>query len=215
MALVDPDTGCLSLQIVYDGAPLSGKTSSVVALGRLVDCPVVTPEEAQGRTVYFDWLDYTGGLCRGRPVQCRVIAVPGQDELAQRRDVILRGADAVVFVADTAAARFDDSCRRLEALRRQLAERRRKIPVLLQLNKRDLADAVPIDALVAQIEPELERVESVALTGAGIREAFVLAVSAAVRTLRSSELLYDSGVFDTQELQLPTPDQLLELLQTV
>lgn len=218
MAHLDPDTGRLSLQVVYDGAPLSGKTSSVVALGRLLGSPVITPEEDRGRTVYFDWMDYAGGLCRGRPIQCRVIAVPGQDELVVRRRMITRAADVVLFVVDTSAASFPGTRERFDALQTLLSLRSREIPVLLQLNKRDADDALPVEAVLDRLDPNLETIESVAITGDGIREAFVLAVGASVRRLRKSGYLYDPKLCDpklcdTQEVQMPNPEALQEWLE--
>ncbi|MEM1177307.1 MAG: GTPase domain-containing protein [Acidobacteriota bacterium] len=213
MAQIDPETGNLNLQVVYDGAPQSGKTSSVVSLGRILECPVVTPGEDRGRTVYFDWMDYVGGLCQGRPIQSRVLTVPGQEEWSSRRRLILDSADAVLFVVDSTESRVAESKRRFERLCEDLQRRRRDIPVLLQLNKRDAPDALPAEELRARLGAELECVESVAPKGWGVREAFVLLVSAAIRALRNSECLYSHALFDTQEMQLPDPEKLRELLE--
>ncbi|MEM8995234.1 MAG: ADP-ribosylation factor-like protein [Acidobacteriota bacterium] len=215
MAQLDPETGHFSLQIVYDGAPESGKTSSVVSLGRLLQCPVVTPGEIRGRTVFFDWMDYVGGACRGRPIQCRVLTVPSQDEFAARRRVIMDSADAVLFVVDSSAARFGDSQERFFRLLSDLEQRRRKIPVVLQVNKRDAPDALPFEEILDALDPDLESVESIATKGWGIREAFVVLVSSAIRALQSSDALRSRSVFETQEMQLPDPEQLRELLDHI
>ncbi|MEO1368178.1 MAG: GTPase domain-containing protein [Acidobacteriota bacterium] len=215
MAQLDPETGHFSLQIVYDGAPESGKTSSVVSLGRLLECPVVTPGENRGRTVFFDWMDYVGGACHGRPVQCRVITVPSREELAARRRVILDAADAVLFVIDSSAATFADSRDRFFRLLSDLELRRRKIPIVLQVNKRDAPDALSLDAILDDLDPDLESVESIATKGWGIREAFVVVVSSAIRTLQSSHVLQSRSAFETQEMQLPDPEQLRELLDPI
>ncbi|MEO1082616.1 MAG: GTPase domain-containing protein [Acidobacteriota bacterium] len=215
MAQLDPETGHFSLQIVYDGAPESGKTSSVVSLGRLLECPVVTPGEDRGRTVYFDWMDYVGGACRGRPIQCRVITVPGQDEWAARRRIILDSADAVLFVVDSSAAKFGDSQQRFFKLLTDLEQRRRKIPIVLQINKRDTPDALPVEEIFDALDPDLESVETIATKGWGIREAFVMLVSSAIRVLQSSDVLQSRSAFETQEMQLPDPEQLRELLDHV
>ena len=214
MAHLDSETGSLNLQIVYDGAPRSGKTSSMVTLGRLFDCPVITPEEDQGRTVYFDWMDYSGGLCRGRPIQCRTIAVPGQEKWAGRRQLIVKSADVVLFVVDSSARHFAKTRECFEELQALIGSRKREIPILLQVNKRDTEDALPIETVLEALDPTLQKVETVAIASVGVREAFVLAVGAAVRGLRDSGILYDGGLFDTQELQLPSPDQLVELLES-
>ena len=82
MATFDPNTGQLILQIVYDGAAFSGKTASVESLGRILRRPVVSPEIREGRTLFFDWMEYDGGYRFGRPIASRVLSVPGQKELA-------------------------------------------------------------------------------------------------------------------------------------
>lgn len=215
MAYLDSATGHLKLQIVYDGAPFSGKTSSVVALGCLLGSPVDSPGEEQGRTNFFDWMDYSGGLCHGNPVQCRVLTVPGQVDRTTRRELLLSAADAVLFVVDTSAGSFAVSQKWFESLGVLLGHRRYAPPVVLQLNKRDEADALPTRDVIDMIDPTLPYVETVATKGDGIREAFVLSVSLSIRGLRTSGRLYPSGVFDTQELQLPDREQLLELLQQV
>ena len=75
MAVVDQQDGAIVLSIVYDGAPLAGKTSSVRALARSFGREVYTPEEQDGRTVYFDWLEHTGGRFDGAPIRCRIVSV--------------------------------------------------------------------------------------------------------------------------------------------
>ena len=216
MAVLDPETGSLRLQIVYDGAPFSGKTSSILALGRILNAPVVTPGEDEGRTVYFDWMDYAGGLCQGHPIQCRVIGVPGQEEWKPRRQMILASADAVIFVADTSSsACLDQSLESFADLQASLSRRSREIPVMIQLNKRDSQDSLPVELVLEKLGIELPHIESIATSGLGVREAFVLTVGASVRVLRETNALYEPRIFDTQEMQLPNPEQLMEWLEQV
>lgn len=216
MAIIDPVSGRLILQIVYDGAPRSGKTESVRALGRTFGRETFTPCEQDGRTVYFDWLETQGGTCLGRPIQFRIIAVPGQDHLESRRRLLLFAADAVVFVADSSPQRFARSLEKLADLRSWVAHTRRRVPVVLQLNKRDLSTGADKQELAERAGDELVRhyVESVATDGAGVREAFVLAASEAVRDLRRSGVLYtslDAGP-SPHQIHPATPNQLLEIL---
>ena len=101
MAFLDPADDTLVIRVVYDGAPMAGKTTSVRALASGVGGQAVTPREVEGRTLYFDWLDYTAGLFEGRRIRCQIVSVPGQALLASRRRRILESADAVVFVSDS------------------------------------------------------------------------------------------------------------------
>jgi len=139
--------------------------------------------------------------------------VPGQDELAERREMIVRAADVVLFVVDSEAAALGASIERFHELLALLEQRKRQIPVLLQLNKRDSESALPKADLLERLDPELAHVETIATEAEGIREAFVLAVGASLRMLRNTAGLYNTGNLDTQEMQLPSPEQLLELLE--
>ncbi|MEM8931434.1 MAG: GTPase domain-containing protein [Acidobacteriota bacterium] len=188
MAHVDSETGRLHLHVVYDGAPWSGKTTSLWALARRFGRSVETPEERQGRTLYFDWLDVAGGRYREAPIQCRIIAVPGQLELAARRNLILEAADAVVFVADTTADRFAATLAHHDDLLGRLSTRDRTVPVVAQLNKRDAEDVIDLAEVRARfVGTSACTFASVATDGAGVQEAFVLAVGEAIRALRRVE----------------------------
>ena len=188
MAHVDAATGRLHLHIVYDGAPWSGKTTSVRALARHFGRAVETPEERQGRTLYFDWLDVSGGLYRDAPIQCRVLAVPGQAEWSSRRLHILEAADAVVFVADTTMGGFATTLAHHDALLGHLSSRDRAVPVIVQLNKRDAADAIAwSEARARFVGTSAHVLTTVATDGDGVHETFVLAVGAAIRSIRRAQ----------------------------
>ena len=84
MAVIDDTRGVLVVRIVYDGPALSGKTTSLKALARGVGREITTPQETAGRTLFFDWVDYVGGLFDGRQIRCQIVSVPGQLDLAER-----------------------------------------------------------------------------------------------------------------------------------
>ena len=107
MAVIDPRNETVVIRVVYDGAPMAGKTTSLRALGNGLSAGVVSPAEMGGRTLYFDWLDYTGGLFEGRRIRCQVISVPGQATLAPRRRRLLESADVIVFVSDSSPEAFE------------------------------------------------------------------------------------------------------------
>src|SRR6188472_2918680 len=107
MPTIDRERGVLVVRVVYDGPPLSGKTTTLRSLAQGLGVPIVSPEEQDGRTLFFDWVDYVGGLFEGRQIRCQIVSVPGQQELAKRRRLLLESADAVVMVGDTRAAAID------------------------------------------------------------------------------------------------------------
>src|SRR5262249_23679141 len=143
VAVLDPDGKVIVISIVYDGPPQAGKTTSVRALARSVGREVYTPEERNGRTVYFDWMEYTGGLFQGAPIRCQIASVPGQRRWVRRRAHFLELADVVIFVGDTSAEGWAETRERLHDLRRRLDARAAEEPpvgVVFQANKRDRAD---------------------------------------------------------------------------
>lgn len=188
MAFLDHNRDSLVIRIVYDGPPFSGKTTTLRALAAGVGRPVETPEEHEGRTLYFDWLDYTAGSYEGRRIRCQIVSVPGQRGLAERRRQILRDADAVVFVADTGRLGMELSLKYASDLAAILASQVMPRPgIVVQANKRDAEDA---DDMVAVAQAfrlagiEAAFVEATAHTGGGVREAFLCGVRLALDRVR-------------------------------
>jgi len=179
-----PDAVVIS--VVYDGPPRAGKTTSVRALARSFGREVFTPEERDGRTVHFDWLEHIGGRFEGAPIHCQVVSVPGQRRWRRRRAHFLERADVVIFVGDTTPDGWPDTVARLAELRRE-PDARSGAPVglVFQANKRDCSDAVSLDELVARAgDARTAVIESAAADGTGVREAFVFAVRLALDRVR-------------------------------
>lgn len=214
MAVIDPRNDTVVIRVVYDGAPMAGKSTSVGALGRGLGSRVYSPATVKGRTLYFDWLDYIGGQFEGRRIRCQIISVPGQSMLAARRRRLLEAADAVVFVGDSSPAGFISDRGHLSGLSRVL----QKIPgppvgLVLQANKRDHAHAIPIGQIRTMLESmglRIGIVESVASNGSGIREAFVFAVRLALDRVR--EQMRTKQLLKARP-QVDTPQELLDLLK--
>jgi signal recognition particle receptor subunit beta len=199
----------LVIRVVYDGPPRSGKTTTLAALAGSLARPMISPEEADGRTLFFDWVEYVGGSFEGLPIRCQIVSVPGQRALGRRRRAILATADVVVFVADTTAPGLAETSEALDSLRSQLAARPAPpVGLVLQANKRDRPDALPLGALRDRLRlTGAACVESVAIEGAGIREAFVLAVRLALDRVR--ELLAAGAVPAEHEAAATTAEELL------
>jgi signal recognition particle receptor subunit beta len=212
MAVIDDSRGVLVVRIVYDGPALSGKTTSLKALARGVGSQVDTPAETAGRTLFFDWVDYVGGLFEGRQIRCQIVGVPGQKDLARRRKLILETADAVVLVLDTRRDEWDFSLDWFKSTVPVCRAHDPPVGLVLQANKRDAADAVPVETLraeLARVAPAA-LVESTATSGDGIREAFVLAVRLALDRVRA---LTSSGRLPVGKPNEDDPSALLEHLR--
>ncbi|HKO46184.1 MAG TPA: hypothetical protein VJV79_00585 [Polyangiaceae bacterium] len=212
MAIIDESRGVLVVRIVYDGPALSGKTTSLRALAQGVSSQVECPAESAGRTLFFDWVDYVGGLFDGRQIRCQIVSVPGQKELAHRRKLLIETADALVLVLDTRQMEWEFG---LGWVRDTVPFCRAKSPpvgLVLQANKRDAPDAVSAEEIkhaLNRIAP-LAIVPSTATSGEGIREAFVLAVRLALDRVRA---LATAGQLHTGKPAEDDATQLLERMQ--
>ncbi|MFT3710896.1 MAG: ADP-ribosylation factor-like protein [Archangium sp.] len=213
MASVDAETESVVVRIVYDGPPTAGKTTSLQALAdRFGQGKLVTPETtSDGRTLFFDWLEYVGGRFDGRPIRCQLVSVPGQKALSARRRALLATADAVVFVGDSTASGAAETQAHLDDLLKLLATRSGPpVGVVLQANKRDLPDAVPLSAFRGQ--HGLGVIASIASRGEGIREAFVFAVRLALDRVRE---LVSAGALEVRRGSLDAPGELLSSLRSL
>ena len=166
----------INCKIVYYGPGLGGKTTNLkwiygksnpTSRGKLISLATETD-----RTLFFDFLPLDLGTIRGFKTRFHLYTVPGQVFYDASRKLILRGVDGVVFVADSQAARMEanvESLRNLQANLKEQGYDLNKIPYVLQLNKRDMATAVPVEELKRQILIRNEPVfEAVAQTGIGV-----------------------------------------------
>lgn len=214
MPFIDAQTGSLTLRIVYDGPPLAGKTTSVKSLAQHVRGTrgFTSPAEAEGRTLYFDWLEFVGGEYGGKELHVHVISVPGQSELRHRRNYLIDQADAVVFVADTRDGRFGPALELFAELAPLVRAQEPPVGLVFQANKRDAPDALDM-AIVRGMLTRFGRVtlvDSVATDGAGIRDAFAMALRHA---LDRTQLLVDSRALQVSDQDFLSADELLGRLQ--
>src|SRR5262245_15114862 len=167
MPIVDKERGVLVVRVVYDGPPLSGKTTTLRSLARGLGVAIASPDARDGRTMFFDWVEYIGGLFEGRQIRCQIVSVPGQAELAHRRQHLLESADAVVMVADTREGEIDTAFDRLTRLLPWCRSHDPPIGVVLQANKRDEPDSVPRIRILEELSKiaPIAVVDTVATTG--------------------------------------------------
>ena len=123
-----------------------------------------------GKTTNLQYI-FLGNI-RGFKVKFHLYTVPGQVFYDASRKLILKGVDGVVFVADSQEERMDANVESLYNLEENLQTQGydlMKIPYVLQLNKRDLGNIVPVEDLAAELQRKGEPVvEAVASTGAGV-----------------------------------------------
>ncbi|MGQ9511569.1 MAG: GTPase MglA [Thermaceae bacterium] len=169
----------IHLKIVYYGPGLSGKTTnlkwvySYIPEGRKGEMVSLATEDE--RTLFFDFLPLELGEVKGFKTRFHLYTVPGQVFYNASRKLILRGADGIVFVADSAPNRLRANAESMRNMRENLAEyglTLEDIPIVIQVNKRDLPDALPVEMVQAVVDPERKYpiIEAVATEGKGVME---------------------------------------------
>jgi signal recognition particle receptor subunit beta len=171
----------LTLKLVYFGPPLSGKTSNLRALYARVDKlnrgRLMTLDTRDDRTLFFDLLPIFFRTSNFS-FRIKVYTVPGQHVHEATRKVVLAGADGVVFVADSSPAAIEPNREAWVGLQIALhAHSLEAIPVVVQYNKRDLPDAVPLGSVDGFGDRGV--VEAQAKVGIGVVPTFLQLVSAA------------------------------------
>ncbi|MCL5671317.1 MAG: ADP-ribosylation factor-like protein [Acidobacteria bacterium] len=168
----------INCKIVYYGAGLGGKTTNLQWIfdqtakrsgGKMISLATETE-----RTLFFDFLSLELGTVRGFKTRFHLYTVPGQVFYDASRKLILRGVDGVVFVADSQEERMDANDEALDNLQINLKEHGydfAKIPYVLQFNKRDLPNALPVEVLKERLIRKQEPVfEAVAVQGVAVME---------------------------------------------
>ncbi|HXZ12030.1 MAG TPA: ADP-ribosylation factor-like protein [Candidatus Sulfotelmatobacter sp.] len=166
----------INCKLVYYGPGLGGKTANLQWIydhtgtnqkGKMVSLATETD-----RTLFFDFLPLDLGTVRGFKTRFHLYTVPGQVFYEASRRLILKGADGVVFVADSQEERLDANLETLENLREHLKDHNldfATIPYVLQANKRDLPNILPVPELQKHLQIKGEpTLEAVAITGQGV-----------------------------------------------
>jgi hypothetical protein len=179
MAFINYSAREINCKLVYYGPGLCGKTTNLKqiyektapsAKGKMISLATETE-----RTLFFDFLPLALGEIRGFKTRFHLYTVPGQVFYDASRKLILKGVDGVVFVADSQEERFEANLESLDNLKANLREQGydiSKVPWVLQYNKRDLPNAVPLDELQKELNPDgkVLEFEASASSGKGVFE---------------------------------------------
>jgi signal recognition particle receptor subunit beta len=168
----------INCKLVYYGPGLCGKTTNLQHIYKKVDPgakgKLISLATESERTLFFDFLPLELGTIRGFKTRFHLYTVPGQIFYEASRKLILKGADGVVFVADSQLERVEANIQSLADMRQHLGDQGidpDKIPLVIQYNKRDLPNAIPIDELQKTLNPRnLPWFEAVASQGTGVFE---------------------------------------------
>lgn len=136
----------IECKIVYYGPGRSGKTTNLEYVFKTykkqVTAQLVTIDTEGDRTLFFDFLPMGLGKIKGCDVRVQLYTVPGQVQYSSTRKLVLKGADGIVFVADSFAIRREKNILSLKDLDQNLKEcglNIFKVPLVLQYNKRDMS----------------------------------------------------------------------------
>lgn len=170
----------VNTKIVYYGPALSGKTTNLEHIYRQMPSDVkgkmVSMKTRTDRTLFFDFLPLQLGDVNGYRTRILLYTVPGQVYYNATRKLVLKGADAVVFVADSDPEKHEeniDSLRNLEENLNELGLTLDTTPWVIQFNKRDLPSAVPVRTLESELNLlDVPSYEAVATQGIGVYETF-------------------------------------------
>ena len=151
----------INCKVVYYGPGLCGKTTNLEHIYG------VTADQAKGkmvqleteseRTLFFDFLPIDLGKIKGYTVRFHLYSVPGQVFYDASRKLVLQGADGVVFVADSQPARAEANVESLENFRSNMAHlglTEADLGYVIQFNKRDAPDPMPVDQMAATLNPQ-------------------------------------------------------------
>jgi mutual gliding-motility protein MglA len=178
MSFVNYHTKEINCKIVYYGPGLGGKTTNIQYIYQKTSMQnkgqMITLNTENERTLFFDFLPLDLGEIRGFKTRFHLYTVPGQVFYEASRKLILRGVDGLVFVADSQVERMEANLESYQGLERNLSEQGydiSKVPMVMQWNKRDLPNIVPVEDLQYQLNKrKFPAFEAVATNGQGVFE---------------------------------------------
>ncbi|NIA29799.1 MAG: GTPase domain-containing protein [Calditrichaeota bacterium] len=185
---VDPFRKEIIFKIVYYGPGLGGKTTNLEFIYSQINPKLrgelVTLKTKEDRTLYFDFLQLELGRVNGKKPRFHLYTIPGQVYYGYSRKIILKGADAVVFVADSQSVRMDENWKTLADLEEKLILQNKSLtsfPWVLQYNKRDLPNIETVRALQTKLNFfNVPFHEAMANKGQGVFETLRTAIQLAL-----------------------------------
>lgn len=196
MSFINYNAKEIHCKIVYYGPSLGGKTTNL----QWVYHKTASPEKSElfslpgdvERTLFFDFLPLNVGEIRGFKTRFHLYTVPGQVVYDASRKLILKGLDGVVFVADSQAERMEENLQSMENLKKNLDQQGydiADIPLIIQYNKRDLPNALPISELRSTLNKyNAVDFEGTASEGKGVFESLRTISKSIINVLKGGDL---------------------------
>ena len=202
MVLINYATKEIVAKVVYYGPGLCGKTTNLqhiyTKLNPKKRGKMISIATQADRTLFFDFLPVELGVVQGFRVRFQLYTVPGQVFYGATRRLVLKGADAVVFVADSQADVLSKNVESLEDLKQNLMENGldpQTIPIVFQYNKRDLPNVMDTALLDGKVNfRQAPFFEASAITGMGVMETIKGVITLLIKDLKRKHSLMDSGI---------------------
>ena len=212
MVLINKAINEVTVKLVYYGPGLCGKTTNLEKIyanpkldnkGKMISMSTETD-----RTLFFDFMPMELGTIAGQKVRVQLYTVPGQVFYDATRKLVLRGADGVVFVADSQVEMRESNLDSLENLKTNLRLNRidpSKVAVVYQLNKRDLPNVESVEEMTSYLGATPESVvEASAKTGVGVTATLRAAVAKILDNLKKN---VDTTLYEVPALSAPDMKQ--------
>jgi signal recognition particle receptor subunit beta len=189
----------IKVKLVYYGPPVGGKTTNLQILHRCADAKrrgeLISINSAQDRTILFDLLPLKTPGFRGFDLRLQILAVPGQAMYSATRRLVLKGADSLVFVANSALDRWEENIQSFREMTQNLLSHHldpSAMPLVFQYNKRDLPQVLEIEALDRALNGRrAEVIPAVAIRGEGVLETFGSILARTVQDLANRYAILD------------------------
>ena len=184
----------INLKIVYYGPSLSGKTTSLEYIHSRTNPErrgeLISLKTREDRTLYFDYMQFEMGSISGLKPRFNIYTVPGQVYYRGTRKLVLKGVDGLVFVADSQTRRLHENVEAMKDLYEDLVElgfSPGELPIILQCNKRDLPEIMPVQSIKEQLGLNgIPTFESIALEGIGVLDGLKSIVNRVVIKARGN-----------------------------
>ena len=184
--IIDYGNRTIGIKIVFFGPAMSGKTTAIQWLFTTFDYAdkLTSIENTVGRTMFCDFGTIPFPLSDSWTINAHIWSATGQDFYRSTREVVLVGADGVVFVADSQRNLLDENLASWRELMSMIEQEERLLPVVICLNKQDLPDAIQDEQLRSylRIPSTVPVFRSVAKSGVNLMEAFQLLFQEALRS---------------------------------
>ena len=170
----------IKVKIVYYGPPVGGKTTNLQILHQHAEAArrgeMISINSAQDRTILFDLLPLRSAGFRGFDLRLQILAVPGQAMYATTRRLVLKNADSLVFVANSAVDRWEENLQSFREMTQNLLAHRldpATMPLVFQYNKRDLPKVMDMEFMDRALNArKVDSIPAVAVRGEGVLETF-------------------------------------------